>query len=244
MKKTVVITGALGGIGQAICKTFKEDGYQVLGIDVKAIGNIPFCDYSFDFDLSRLSKNEDYRSDKLNILNKFGDDLHVLINNAAVQILNNLKDIKITEWNETLDVNLTAPMLLSQWALPYISKNDGSIINISSIHQTLTKPKFTAYATSKSALVGLTKAMAVDLNGEIRVNSISPAAIETDMLRAGFNNDESALDVLKKLHPVQRIGYPYEVAKLALFLASDEAKFINGANLQLDGGISSVLHDL
>lgn len=244
MKKTVVITGALGGIGQAICKTFKEDGYQVLGIDIKAKDNIPFCDHSFDFDLSQLSKNEDHRSDKLSQLNKFSDNLHVLINNAAVQILNNLSNIKIAEWNETLDVNLTAPMLLSQWALPYLSKNDGSIINISSIHQTLTKPKFTAYATSKSALVGLTKAMAVDLNGEVRVNSISPAAIETDMLRAGFNNDESALDVLKKLHPVQRIGYPDEVAKLALFLACDEAKFINGANLQLDGGISSVLHDL
>ncbi|MCU0394198.1 MAG: SDR family oxidoreductase, partial [Thermoflexibacter sp.] len=170
--------------------------------------------------------------------------LDLLINNAAVQLLSPTETNALADWYETMNVNLTAPMLLSQLFLPMIEKEGGSIINIASIHQQLTKPRFVSYATSKSALVGLTKAMAVDLQGRIRVNCISPAAIETDMLRAGFNHDEDALNALKKLHPVQRIGYPEEVARLALFLASEQAKFINGANLQLDGGISSVLHDL
>lgn len=244
MKKSVVITGALGGIGQGFCKVFQEYGYNVVGIDVKAVQKIPYCDDTFSFDLKRISKDENYRVQKFSKLDEVSENLVVLINNAAVQLLSGTKDITTEKWQETFDVNLTAPMLLSQWAIPFLTKNQGSIINIASIHQNLTKPRFVSYATSKSALVGLTKAMAVDLKGVVRVNVISPAAIETDMLRAGFNNDESALDRLKKIHPVQRIGYPEEVAKLALFLASDEAKFLNGANLQLDGGISSVLHDL
>lgn len=244
MKRTVIITGAMGGIGQGLCKVFQENEYEVIGLDVKVKDRIPNCDVSLVMDLAHLAIDENYRQEKLDLLKIYCNNLKVLVNNAAVQLLDKVEDIKIEDWNETFSVNLTAPMLLSQWALPYMSKNEGSIINISSIHQNLTKQKFTSYATSKSALVGLTKAMAVDLNGKIRVNAISPAAIETDMLRAGFDNNESALNELKKIHPVQRIGYPDEVAKLALFLASDQAKFINGANFQLDGGISSVLHDL
>lgn len=135
-------------------------------------------------------------------------------------------------------------MLLSQYFIPLLEQEKGVIVNIASIHQQLTKPRFVSYATSKSALVGLTKAMAVDLKDRVRVNAISPAAIETTMLRAGFNNDEAALDILRNLHPVKRIGYPDEVAQLVLFLCSEEAGFISGANFTLDGGISSVLHDL
>jgi gluconate 5-dehydrogenase len=244
MKKTVIVTGALGGIGHGICKVFHENKFEVIGIDVKAGDNMEYCDKSFDFDLARISKEYSYRLEKLGILSEISKNLFVLVNNAAVQLLANTEKISIEDWDETFNVNLTAPMLLSQWAIPFLKENEGSIVNISSIHQILTKPRFTAYATSKSALVGLTKAMAVDLNGSVRVNSISPAAIETAMLRAGFGHDETAIDKLRKLHPVQRIGYPEEVAKLVLFLASNEAKFINGANLQLDGGISSVLHDI
>lgn len=244
MSKRVIITGALGGIGQGLCKTFKEYGFFVIGLDIRAKNEIPFCDISMEIDLARLANDKNYRKSQFKKLLNISENLDTLINNAAVQLLSNTSSIKLEDWEETLAVNLTAPMLLSQWAIPILRSNSGNIINISSIHQSLTKPEFVSYATSKSALVGLTKAMAVDLKGQVRVNSISPAAIETDMLRAGFNNDESAIDALRKLHPSQRIGYPEEVAKLALFLATGESKFINGANLQLDGGISSVLHDL
>lgn len=244
MRKNVIVTGALGGIGQGICKTFQEQGYFVIGIDREAKEGIPHTNVYLNFDLSQFAEDSDYRAKQLEELNQFGNDLVCLINNAAVQLLDNLRDLNTNDWDETFAVNLKAPMLLSQWSVDFLKKNNGSVVNISSIHQNLTKPKFISYATSKSALVGLTKALAVDLSGEVRVNCISPAAIKTDMLRAGFNFDENAIDALGKLHPVQRIGYPEEVAKLALFLNSDEAKFINGANLQLDGGISSVLHDL
>lgn len=244
MKKTALITGALGGIGQALCKVFQGENWFVIGTDIRIKDTAPHCNFAMHIDLDRLCKEDSYKQEILEKISLQTSQLDVLINNAAVQLLDHTENIKLADWYETMNVNLTAPMLLSQLFLPMIEKAKGSIVNIASIHQQLTKPRFVSYATSKSALVGLTKAMAVDLQGRIRVNCISPAAIETDMLRAGFNNDESALSALKRLHPVQRIGYPEEVARLALFLASEEAKFINGANLQLDGGISSVLHDL
>ena len=243
MKKTVFITGVLGGIGTAISQAFKESGYYVYGADVRNATN-PHVDTLFTFDLNRYCTEPSYREEWNETFEQAIERLDVLVNNAATQLLDHLADVKLPDWQETLNVNLTGPMLLSQFFLERLERNHGCIINIASIHQQLTKPRFVSYATSKSALVGLTKALAVDLEGKVRVNSISPAAIQTEMLLAGFDGNEQALMELRKLHPVQRIGYPAEVAKLALFLASEHLGFIHGANLTLDGGISSVLKDL
>ena len=243
MAKKVLITGVLGGIGSALAIAFREKGFYVYGMDIQPDHKNNYDEF-IQFDLNQLVANEAYRKEWILFFQKNIPELDVLINNAAVQILGSLGDIQLSDWQETINVNLTGPMLLSQYFLKPLEKSNGCIINIGSIHQQLTKPNFVSYATSKSALIGLTKALAVDLEGKIRVNAISPAAIETAMLRAGFDNDESAIDELRKLHPVQRIGYPADVAKLALFLASENTGFIHGANLQLDGGISSVLKDL
>lgn len=242
-QKVAIITGVLGGIGSELAKKFRESGYYVYGLDVRD-SNIFEADELIKFDLSEFSKGGAYYAKWIIFFNEKITQLDVLINNAAVQILGDASNINLKDWEETFRVNLTGPMLLSQLFLGKLEQTHGCIINIGSIHHQLTKPNFVSYATSKSALIGLTKSMAVDLQGKVRVNSISPAAIETDMLRAGFDNDESAIDELRKIHPVQRIGYPSDVAKMALFLASDKSGFINGANLSLDGGISSVLKDL
>ncbi len=243
MKKAVLITGVLGGIGRELAIAFKEAGFYVYGLDVR-LSDICEADEFIQFDLNKFAEGGSYYDKwKTDFFKKIGS-LNVLINNAAVQRLGGVRSLALEDWKETLNVNLTGPLLLTQLFLPYLEKAAGSVINIGSIHQQLTKPNFVCYATSKSALIGLTKAIAVDLQGKVRVNAISPAAIETDMLRAGFNNDEKALDELRKIHPVQRIGYPKDVAKMALFLASENSGFIHGANLSLDGGISSVLKDL
>jgi NAD(P)-dependent dehydrogenase (short-subunit alcohol dehydrogenase family) len=244
MKKSAFVTGVLGGIGSAIAKIFREEGFYVYGVDMKEDFH-GHCDRFFRFDINEFVKDATYRIRFTQIFEELVPRLDVLINNAAVQRLDPLENIKLDDWQETLNVNLTGPMLLSKLFLGRLEQTQGCIINIASIHQQLTKPSFVSYATSKSALVGLTKAMAVDLQGRVRVNAISPAAIDTQMLRAGFENSEEAIRELKRLHPIQRIGYPEDVAKVALFLASDnEAGFIHGANLLLDGGISSVLKDL
>jgi len=243
MNKTTVITGVLGGIGSQLAKAFKEKGYNVIGLDIKK-GESKNCDKFFEFDLNRYCVDATYKTEIEAIFNLEIPEIFLLINNAALQVLGSLDEIKLSDWQQTLNVNLTGPLMLSQFFFERLEKSKGSIINIASVHHQLTKKRFLAYATSKSALVGLTKALSVDLQGRIRVNSISPAAIDTQMLRDGFNNDESKVQQLNELHPLQRIGKPQEVSKLALLLAEDELGFINGANISIDGGISNVLKDL
>jgi NAD(P)-dependent dehydrogenase (short-subunit alcohol dehydrogenase family) len=242
-KKTVVITGVLGGIGSQLAKTFKENNYHVVGLDVRE-AEMSFCDKFFKFDLHQYCSNADYKTEMEAIFDAEIPELFLLINNAAVQILGSVDEVKLEDWNQTLNVNLTGPLMLSQFFLARLEKSFGSIINIASIHHQLTKKRFVAYASSKSALVGLTKAMSVDLQGRVRVNAISPAAIDTQMLRDGFDNDEAKVQLLNEIHPSQRIGKPQEVSQLALLLAEDKLGFINGANLNIDGGISNVLKDL
>lgn len=242
-KKTVVITGVLGGIGSQLAKTFKENDYEVVGLDLRNEPT-PYCDKFFAFDLHQYCSNAAYKNEMEAVFDTEIPSLFLLINNAAVQILGSVEEVKLADWNQTLNVNLTGPLMLSQFFLSRLEKSFGSIINIASIHHQLTKKRFVAYASSKSALVGLTKAMSVDLQGRVRVNAISPAAIDTQMLRDGFDNDEAKVQLLNEIHPSQRIGKPQEVSQLALLLAEDKLGFINGANLNIDGGISNVLKDL
>ena len=243
MKKYVLVTGVKGGIGMMIAKTFRDNNYIVIGTDI-IDECCNYCDQYIYFYLNKYCCSISYRKKINKLFNSVIPRLDVLINNAAVQKLSSLENIKLTDWTESLNVNLTAPMLLSQFFLKHLKKNKGSIINIASIHHNLTKKEFISYATTKGALVTLTKCMSVDLEGKVRVNSISPAAIDTAMLREGFANNYNKVSRLNKLHPIQRIGKPDEIAKLALLLTKDETGFINGANINIDGGISNVLKDL
>jgi NAD(P)-dependent dehydrogenase (short-subunit alcohol dehydrogenase family) len=243
MQKKVIITGVLGGIGSGLAAAFKEDGYFVIGLDIKP-QKPSECDLFIQFDLHQYCVDETYCTEMNKIFEQQVDYINVLINNAAVQLLSSVKEIQLKDWQQSLNVNLTGPMLLSQFFIEKLEQSRGCIINIASIHQELTKRRFVAYATSKSALVGLTKSMCVDLQGKVRVNAISPAAIDTPMLHEGFDNDSDKVKQLNEIHPIQRIGKPMEVAKLALLLAEDTLGFINGANIKLDGGISNVLKDL
>ena len=239
----VLITGISGGIGQALGRTFKQAGYTVFGLDVRPAES-SVCDCFFEIDLAHFVGEEAYRNGHSMQLLSGIPTLDVLIHNAAVQLLDPTEDIRLADWQRTLAVNLTAPMLLTQLLLEKLTTRKGLVLMIGSIHQKLTKPAFVTYATSKSALVGFTQALAVDLAGKVRVNCISPASTETEMLLDGFKGNEQVLDTLRKIHPVGRIGTPSDVAELALFLASDRAGFIHGANIALDGGIGSVLKDI
>jgi len=239
--RKIIVTGANGGIGSAICKKFLDEGFHVVGLDKSP--QIQECNSFYQFDIHLFIEEKTYFNEWSERFMELGS-VYALVNNAAVQILERFTDIKLKSWHESMNVNVTGPLFLSKVFHDSLVQQNGSIVNIASIHQNLTKPKFVNYATSKSALVGLTKAMAVDLEGTIIVNSISPAAISTPMLLAGFDGNKDALKSLQKLHPVQRIGTPEEVAELVFFLITKNTGFINGANFTLDGGISSVLHDI
>lgn len=240
---TALITGACGGIGQALCHLFRTAGYWVIGLD--QISSPVDCDALVVVDLARLCRDLDYREGAIATLRSHLPSPHltVLINNAALQIVKPTDDLQAADWHQTLDVNLIAPFLLTQAFLPELEQAGGSVINMASIHATATKPEFVCYATSKAALVGLTKSLAVDLGGRVRVNAICPAAVATPMLLAGFEGREGALQNLSEMHPINRIATPEEIAQTALFLASPQASFITGSALYVDGGIGGRLHD-
>lgn len=241
-----LITGANGGIGEALCQTFSEGGYQVIATDrqPEAIAGLA-CAHYLPADLAQLVADEAYAENFFTQVRGCCADgqLQSLINNAAIQILGGADSLTRHDWRTTLDINLVAPFLLVQGLLPQLEAAQGSVVNISSIHAKLTKRNFVAYATSKAALSGMTRAMAVDLGPRVRVNAIEPAAIETEMLKAGFEGKKNEYGELEQRHPLGRVGKPNEIAKLALFLMDKSSNFIQGACISASGGINSCLND-
>jgi len=240
-----LITGCAGGIGQSLVRGFSSAGYQVIGTDIVVKPDGLDCPYYIQFDVSLIADDEQYAANFLSTVRRYiGDNgLHVLINNAGIQILGGVHSLTQQDWQNTLDVNLLAPFFLSKLLLPELEATKGSIVNISSIHATLTKSNFVAYATSKAALSGLTRSMAVDLGDRVRINAIEPAAVETQMLLAGFNNNSDRLKELKLCHPVGEIGQVDDLSKLAIAIVSDGLSFLHGACIPFDGGIRSRLYD-
>lgn len=246
--KACLVTGAAGGIGRALARTFSDAGYHVIATDiVESPGGIACASY-IPGDLVKFVRDEHYAEGMVQKVRAAlsGKHLRVLINNAAVQILGGVDHLGRSDWQSTLDVNLLAPFLLTQALLPDLEATNGSsasVINIGSIHARLTKKGFVAYATSKAALAGMTRAMAIDLGPRIRVNAIEPAAIETEMLKAGFVDKPDQYAGLSRIHPQQRIGEPEEVAFFALAIADGGMRFLHGACIGIDGGLASRLFD-
>lgn len=237
-----IITGSNGGIGQALIEAFKSAGYYTIGVDL-CKSNI--ADVNLEYDLEKIVNCEEEQSiffkDVFAAIG--GKSLKVLINNAAIQILGNVDEVKLTDFKKTLDINVTAPFLLSKNLFDSLKSSAGCIINIGSIHAKLTKPNFISYATSKAALKGLTQAMAVDFGQHVSVNCIQPAAISTKMLTDGFINNPEGFKLLESYHPSGDIGNPEDIANLCCFLVESDIHFLNGETFSLDGGIGSRLHD-
>ena len=242
MNQRVLITGACGGIGRSLCDLFKDAGYAVIGLDK----NVPqdFSHQVITCDIRQVAQSEKYALEiRQKVLELAGGGLDVLINNAAVQIIKPCSGLTREDWASTLDTNLLAPFWLTTLFLHELKTARGNVVNIGSIHAKLTKKQFVAYATSKGALETLTRAMALDLAPEIRVNAIAPAATDTPMLREGFRQNIKGYEALRSFHPPGRIASPDEIAQVALFLTSSKANFISGTVLPVDGGIGNCLKD-
>ncbi|WP_133178848.1 SDR family NAD(P)-dependent oxidoreductase [Shewanella decolorationis] len=243
--KWALITGSSGGIGKALVNEYINADYNVIATDLKysneSMDNVIFI----QLDLEKFVLDEVYAVEFLNKVKQAtsGRGISTLVNNAAVQIIENVEKLTRKQWNESVNVNLFAPFFLSQIFIDDLEKNSGSIVNISSIHATQTKKRFVAYATTKAALSAMTRNMVLDLGSKIRINAIEPAAIETDMLKAGFEGKADKYRELQSFHPIGRVGTPSEVAELAVFLSSDSAGFVQGACISASGGIQGCLSD-
>jgi len=240
--RSALITGALGGIGLVTCEAFRDAGYNVVATDRRA-GEFDGGHF-VQFDIRDLHQRPDTAPDFLErVRSLIEGKLHVLVNNAAIQIVKPVDQLDVSDWDVTMETNLIAPFLLIKHMLPELRAARGAVLNVASIHAVATKPGFVAYATSKGALVALSRALAVEVGPEVRVNAVIPAATDTPMLRAGFEGEPEKLDELGAMHPMGRIARPEEVAQVEVFLASSQASFITGSAIHVDGGIGVRLHD-
>jgi NAD(P)-dependent dehydrogenase (short-subunit alcohol dehydrogenase family) len=234
--KCAIVTGAAGGIGSAIVAAFRAAGAKVAGVDLdtaKMQADLPLrCD---------VASEAETRAAVDRAAQAFGA-LHILVNTAAMRDPSaTVTELDLDGWNRVFAVNVGGAFLMSRFAIPHIARaGGGSIIHIASQLGTVGTPGRVAYCSTKGALVTMAKAMAADHAAQkIRVNTLSPGAIETErMLR--FGSMEKAREVMGPKHLMKRLGQPEEVAQAALFLAADASSFMTGANLLVDGGYNAV----
>ncbi len=240
--KTAIVTGGGSGIGKAIAVAFAREGASAviagrhqarLDHAVQEIG--PKClavaaDVSKAADVERVVKAAAEKFKRIDIL----------VNNAGVLLPGTAESLSEEEFDQTFNINVRGPWLLSRAVLPHMrSAGGGSIINIGSVLSTLGARNRVAYSASKGALLAMTRAMALDHAVEkIRVNCICPGIVETEMV-ARFSMDESARQQRLAWHPLGRFGQPKDIAGLAVFLASDESAWTTGAAFTVDGGYSA-----
>jgi len=171
--------------------------------------------------------------------------VHVLVNNAAIQVNKTVEDTTVEEWNREIAVNLGGVFLCSKFFLPHLRRTKGTIINMSSVNGFFVEPRCAGYCATKAAIIGLTKAMAIDHGKEgVRVNCICPGYIDAGLAWGYFEaqaDPAAARQTAGKLHALWRIGRPEEVARVAVFLASDEASFMTGSAVVVDGGFGAGL---
>ena len=246
--KVALITGGGAGIGAAITKMYVEEGAKVVitgrrknvleefaaGFD----GNVGI--YSGD-----ISKPEDAEA-MVKATLEFGGKIDILINNAAIDPPGTVTEIDIDQWRQILDINLNGSFYMCRFAIPHMIENGcGSIINVASLAGVRNIPAMPAYSASKSGLIGLSNAIALDYGPKgIRSNSLCPGATRTDMLETAMEglaeaqgtDVAGALNLLTRFLPLPRPAEPTEIASAAVFLGSDESSYMTGTVMMLDGG--------
>lgn len=242
--KIALITGGGQGIGLGISRAMLEAGATVLIVQRSPLPDELMKSDRVSWVQADLADTQSFAK-IAGALEPLGDQLDILVNNAGIMFEKSLDAMTLEEWQAMLAVNLTAPVFLSKALLPKMRKNGGSIINIGSIEGLAANPEHAAYCSSKAAIHGLSKAMAVDLGVDrIRVNAIAPGWIRSSLSDDYINaqqDPEAAWEGLYKMHPIGRIGEPADVGKLAVFLGGDDSEFITGQIIVIDGGRTSKL---
>ena len=246
--RTVLITGAAGGIGRATVKLFASSGWRVIGVDRAPFGEpFPEDGVYIQFDISIGGNLESIFAQA----HAYTGALNALVNNAAVQITKPLLQTSVEEWDAVMASNLRSVFLSAKLAHPlFKAAGGGAIVNVSSVHAVATSANIAAYAASKGGLLALTRAMAIEFAPDnIRVNAILPGAVDTPMLRAGLNRGhvsggdiQTRLDNLARKTVNGRVGQPGEIAHAIYFLADEvQSSFMTGQAMIVDGGATARL---
>ncbi|MEK3953192.1 SDR family NAD(P)-dependent oxidoreductase [Psychrobacillus sp. FSL K6-1464] len=237
--KVAIITGAGNGQGLAEANLFLDEGAKVVATDIN-LENLKALEKEYKGNLIVLNHDISKENDWENVISKtveqFGS-IDILVNNAGVPSRASVQDETLQGWELVMDVNSTGTFLgINKCSKIMIKQRSGSIVNISSVYGIIGEKGYASYHASKGAIRSLTKASALDLaEYGIRVNSVHPGMIETEMTRDLFENEEKSV-WMKDITPLPALGKPKDVAYGVLYLASDEAKFVTGSELVIDGG--------
>ncbi len=237
--KVALVSGAASGIGKSVADLFAKNGVRLFEIDIKFGESL-----KSSLDPSRLKFHADLTSSQdvkeaLNFLWKTYGRLDAVVNCAGIEMSGNVVYLPEESFDKVMDTNVKSIFLVCKYTIPLILKstNKGSVINISSDLAIQPIPNTDAYAASKGAIISLSKALSKNWARQgLRVNCIAPGPIDTPLLHR-FQSEEVLNFVKSTLIPSGRLGTPDEVANVALFLASDQSSFINGAVLTVNGGL-------
>jgi NAD(P)-dependent dehydrogenase (short-subunit alcohol dehydrogenase family) len=241
--KGVVVTGAARGVGAAVAEAFCREGARVALVDVDAVAGSelarslgPHACF-LQADVSNAAQVEQAFREADKALGGF----HILVNNAGIQTYGTVTETSEEVWDRTLGVNLKSAFLCSKSALPVIQREGGGVVvNMASVQSFLSQHNVAAYTTSKTAMLGLTRSIAVDYAPSVRCVAVCPGTVDTPMLDWAIRqspNPEEVLEECKQMHPLGRIASPHEIAELVLFLCSSKAGFITGQYYRIDGGL-------
>ncbi|MDB5388394.1 MAG: Short-chain dehydrogenase [Planctomycetaceae bacterium] len=250
--KVAVVTGGAMGIGEATCLRFAEEGAAVVVADINepagqdTVRRITAAGGRALFVKTDVSKEDSVRQMVQATVAAFGS-IHILVNNAAIFVLRGI-DATPEEWRQILDVNVIGTSLVSKHVVPEIRKaGGGSIVNLGSISSFIAQPQFVTYNATKAAIATMTRCMALDLAPDnIRVNAVCPGTIWTQIVEKlakekGLTRETADTDpTWGGASMLKRVGEPREIANAILFLASEEASYVTGAHLMVDGGYTAV----
>jgi NAD(P)-dependent dehydrogenase (short-subunit alcohol dehydrogenase family) len=248
--RVAIVTGGAKGIGWGIVKILNEEGAKVVVADwdeetgkataeeMRAAGGDSLfvkCDVSNEEQVAALVQAT---------LDKYGK-IDILVNNAGVGVYKTLLDTSSEDWDHCMGVNLKGQFLCSKYAIPHMQAvGKGAIVNISSVHSFQTVNGVAPYAASKGGITALTRNMAIDYGPTIRVNSIAPGWVLTPLIQSIFDSYDDPAEqqaMVEKRQVMKRIGRPEDIGHAVAFLVSDEASFITGTQLYVDGGLTAQL---
>lgn len=240
--KTVIITGGAKGIGGASSRAFYREGANVVILDTDILGQTlanELGDRAL-FIHCDVSKEAAVQAAMAQSVATFGR-IDVLVNNAGIQRYSTVTETTEEEWDLVMNVNLKSAFLCAKHAIPEMQKNGyGVVVNVASVQAFISQNKVAPYVTSKTAMLGLTRSIAVDYGPQIRSVAICPGTIDTPMLRDAFQlspDPELVYQECVDMHLVKRIGSPEEVAELILFVSGENGGFFTGQAIRIDGGL-------